>query len=194
MTPQQTGLLVLQLLISLAVLGYIGILMLEARKEKLKFRFFAVRDQFLYQVATGVLGQDTQVFRVFYHAMNLYISQMERFTLTSFIRASVAVKTELEKENQQRLMDALSRTDPAVQKTVTNFIGIVIAAMKFNNPVLSFVITVAVHCSRFYAWFSKLMVAVKISRAADVYAVYETYQFYDDLQGKLVPDKHFVTA
>jgi hypothetical protein len=190
MTAQQTGLLVLQILVSLVILGYVGLLTLQARKEKLKYRFFAVRDEFLYETATGKIRQDAQVFK-----MNVYIAQMERFTLTSFIRASVVVKTELEKENQQRLTEALNRADPDVQKTIKAFLGIVIAAMKFNNPVLSFVITIAVHCSRFYGWASKLRIVEKVPSATSVYSIYETYQFYDSLEGKLaVSDKRQLVA
>jgi hypothetical protein len=185
MTPQQTGLLVLQLLVSLVILGYIASLMLEARKERLKFRVFAVRDQFLYQAATGVLSQDTQVFKVFYSAMNTYISQMEKFTLMSFGRASVAVKTELAKENQKRLVEALSRADPEVQKTVNNFIGVVIEAMKFNTPVLTFLIAFAIHCSKLYKWISELRVTIKLYGATEFYDVYDAYWFYDNLQGKI---------
>jgi hypothetical protein len=195
MSPQQESLLLLQVIISLAVLTYIGTLLLKARKEKLKFRFFAVRDQFLYQAATGALGQDTQVFKVFYHAMNIYVSQMEQVTLMSFIRASMAVKTELAKENQQRLIDSLNRAEPEVQKTVNDFIRIVIEAMKFNTPVLTLLITFAVHCSKLWGWVSKLRSRIRFSSAMEFYAVYDTYRFYDNLQGRLsVSDKHLAAV
>ena len=186
MTNQQQGLLILQFIVSASLLSYLVFLWLESRKEKLKFRFFAVRDQLLYQAATGVLPQDSQVFRAFYRAMNVYVSQLEEVTIMSFVRASIAAKTELAKENQQRLIAALNRTEPEVQKTVNDFIGIVIEAMLYNSPALHLLITFASHCSRLYRWISTVpQFQFRIAPQASFYNVYDTYQFYGGLRKRL---------
>ncbi len=177
MTSQQAGLLLLQLVVSLSVLIFIGMLWLQGQECKLKYRFFAARDRLLYLAAIGTLQQNSMVFKVFYRAMNTYIAELGEFTIVSFMRASLAVKSELEKENQQRLVDGLRRSDPEVQAVVDEFIHIVMDALRYNSPTLNLVLAFAHHCSRLYSFLRKL----RRFRAP----VYETYRYYETIHGRI---------
>src|ERR1700693_5176665 len=131
-------------------------LTLQGRECKLKYRFFAARDNLLYLAATGTLPQNDMVFKVFYRVMNTYIAELDAFTIVSFMKASLAVKSELEKENQQRLIEGLRRSDPRVQAVVDEFIHIVMDALRYNSPMLNLVLAFARHCTRMFSLLRKL--------------------------------------
>src|SRR5205823_655762 len=85
---------------------------------------------------------------------------------------------------QQRLIEALNRSDEEVQKTVNDFIQIVIESMKFNSPLLSAIISFGFHCSRLYGWLSKLEFPV-FTINKELTQACEAYEYYDHLQGSL---------
>jgi hypothetical protein len=177
MTSQQVGLLAVQLAVSLSVLTFIGALWLQGQESKLKFRFFAVRDRLLYLAATGTLPQESMVFKVFYRVMNTYISELETLTIVSFLKASLAVKSELEKENQQRLIQSLRRADPQAQEVVNDFIRVVMDALRYNSPMLNLISAFAHHCTKLYS------ILKRVPRFEA--PVYETYHYYETIYGRL---------
>jgi hypothetical protein len=177
MTSQQVGLLLLQLVVSLSVLVFVGALWLQGRECKLKYRFFAARDNLLYLAATGTLPQNDMVFKVFYRVMNTYIAELDAFTIVSFMKASLAVKSELEKENQQRLIERLRRSDPRVQAVVDEFIHIVMDALRYNSPMLNLILAFARHCTRMFSVLRKL----RRFKAP----VYDTYRYYETIHGRI---------
>jgi hypothetical protein len=176
MTPQQLGLLFVQLAVSIGVLAFLGVLLLRSHESRHKYRLFAVRDKFLYLAATGVLPQTGMVFKVFYRAMNAYISELESVTIVSFFHASVALRTELEKENKDRLQQSLQRTDPEVQATITEFLNVVMAALRYNSPMLNLILMFAHHCAGLFVYIGKL-------RHFEL-PVYDTYRYYEKIHGK----------
>ena len=180
MTSQQIGLLCLQAIVSLAVLAFIGIMWLRSQEDSLRFRFFAARDKLLYLAATGTLPQNSMVFKVFYRSMNTYIRELDEFTIVSFMRASIAVKSELEKENQQRLIDGLRRSDPQVQATANEFIQTVMDALRYNSPTLHILLAFADHCTRLYSLIRK----VRPTHHFPV-PVYDTYRYYETIHGRI---------
>jgi uncharacterized alpha/beta hydrolase family protein len=184
MTSQQTGLLLIQLTVSIGVLLILAWYLLRASESNLKYKLFAVRDQFLYLAATGVINENSMVFKVFYRAMNTYITEIESVTIVSFMRASVAVKTQLEKENKERLIESLRRSDPQVQATIDHFFQTVMDALRYNSPMLSLILAVARHCATLFSLLRKLpRVPVKI---------YETYRYYESLHGNMQSEKEWV--
>jgi hypothetical protein len=177
MTTQQIGLLFVQLSASLGVLAYLGILLLRDYEERQKYRLFAVRDKLLYLAASGNLSETSMVFKVFYRALNTYIAELEDLTLVSFAKASIVVRTELEKENQQKLVAALRRADPEVQEVINEFFCVAMDALRYNSPMLSFVLAIATHCHRLFSFIRKL----RPFRAP----VYDTYRFYENIHGAM---------
>jgi hypothetical protein len=179
MTSQQIGLLAIQLFVGLGVLAFVLKLRLDGRENELKYRFFAVRDKFLYLAATDVLPQSSMVFKVFYRAMNTYIAELDRFTIVSYLRASVAVKSELEKEDQRRLSESLRRCDPEVQLVVQEFIHVVMDALRHNSPMLNLVLVFASHWDSLFSFGRKVVQRFRGPRLE----VYSTYRYYEDMYG-----------
>ena len=177
MTAQEAGLLIMQLVVSLGILVYLGTQLLQSHESKQKYRLFAVRDKLLYLVANGSLPETSMVFKVFYRAMNVYIAELESVTLVSFIRASLAAKTEIEKQNRERLRDALMRLSPEVHGVIDEFFHAVMDALRYNSPMLSLVLILAKHCSHLFCMIRKL-------RRFSV-PVYDTYRYYENIHGTL---------
>jgi hypothetical protein len=177
MTGQQIGLLYIQLVASCAVMAVIALSLLQAREERHKYRLYAVRDKLLYLVASGHLSETSTVFKVFYRAMNTYAAEIDSLTIVSFFRASLAVKTELEKENQQRLSEAMRSASPEVQSVVDEFIRVVMDALRYNSPMLNLFLSTARHCGRFF----KFLRSIKRFPVP----VYDTYRYYETIHGKL---------
>jgi hypothetical protein len=177
MNSQQIGLLAVQLISSVAVLGWLGAGLVRHRETKQKYSLFAVRDKFLYLAAAGILPQGSMVFNVFYSAMNTYIAELETVTIVSFIRASIKVKNDLQRENQERLLDSLKRSAPEVQETVHQFIKVVMDAMRYNSPLLNLVLIFASHCARLFSLLRK-------HRNFDA-PVYDTYRYYESMNGRM---------
>ncbi len=175
MTSQQIGFLTMQGMASAAVLTAIGVYALQAHEEKTKFKLFAVRDKFLYLAATGVLDKNGLVFAVFYGAINTFIANLDKQTLVSFIRASLAVKTELEKQNRERLLTELEESPPEVQTTIKAFVQVVMEALQYNSPTLSLILLTARHCTHLFM-FLKRHLAFKIQ-------IYTIYRYYENFYG-----------
>lgn len=177
MTEQQIGLLVVQGVVSFTLLAQLGVFLLKAREERHKYRLYATRDKLVYLVATGRLSETSMVFKVFYRAMNTYTAELKSLNLVSFIRASVAVRSELEKENQARLKDAFQRTDPEVRSVINEFIQAVMDALKYNSPTLNLILVLAHHCRRVVHFVKR----IKPFRSP----IYETYRYYEHIHGQL---------
>jgi hypothetical protein len=177
MTSQQIGLLFIQLLASISVFGYLLVLVLRSMEERLKYKLFAVRDKLVYLAASGRLSETSMVFKVFYRAMNTYVSELDRLTIVSFVRASIVVKTELEKENGERLIDSLRRSDPEVQGVIDEFFHVVMHALRYNSPLLNIVLLTATYCHRFFSFIRR--------RRPFGAPVYDTYRFYEAIHGKM---------
>ncbi|MGA2591611.1 MAG: hypothetical protein ABSH32_16955 [Bryobacteraceae bacterium] len=177
MTTQQIGLLLVQLLASLFVLASIGVLLLQGHEEKIKFRLYAVRDKLLYLKATGLIRDDSLVFKVFYRAMNTYVSQLDSLTMVSFLRAAHAAKTELEKANRERLIEEWVHSPMEVQEAINDFINLVMEALRYNSPMLHIVLAVVRHCHR--------LVSFLRSRFTLDIPVYRTYRYYESMHGSL---------
>jgi hypothetical protein len=179
MTSQQVGLLAIQLVMSLGVLSFLGVLLLHNHESKQKYRLFAVRDEFLLLAATNVISEKDLVFKVFYRAMNTYIKELDSVTIVSYMRASTAVKTELEKENHKRLSESLQRADPEVQAVVNEFFHVVLDALRYNSPMLNILLALAHHCTRLWALMHKLP-RVHLP-------IYETYRYYETTRTSIIP-------
>jgi len=179
MTSQQVGLLAIQLVMSLGVLSFLGVLLLHNHESKQKYRLFAVRDRLLFLAATDAISEKDMVFKVFYRAMNTYIKELDSVTIVSYMRASTAVKTELEKENLKRLSESLQRADPAVQAVVNDFFHVVMDALRYNSPMLSVLLVLARHCTRLWAVMRKLP-RVQLP-------IYETYRYYESTRVSMIP-------
>jgi len=177
MTSQQVGLLLVQFSVSIGILAFIGILVIQNHENRQKYRLFAVRDHFLYLAATGVLPETSMVFKVFYGAMNIYISELDSVTIVSFVKAAIAVRTELEKQNQKRLGEALRRAPTEVQELVDEFIHVIMDALRYNSPMLTLALTGARHCTRLFALVRRI-------RRFPI-PVYDTYRYYEGVHGRL---------
>lgn len=177
MTTQQIGLLFIQLGVSVTVLLFLAALLWRSYEEKRKYKLFAVRDNLIYLAASGKLPETSMVFKVFYRAMNTYINELEGLTLVSFLRASIAVRTELEKEDHQRLVDSLRRTDVEVQAVIDEFFHVLMETLRYNSPMLSLVLVTAKHCHRLFSF---------LRRSLSVSApVYDTYRYYESIHGRM---------
>jgi|ERR1017187_3146407 hypothetical protein len=179
MTSQQLGLLAIQLAMSLGVLSFLGVLLLHNHESKQKYRLFAVRDKFLLLAATNVISEKDMVFKVFYRAVNTYIRELDSVTIVSFLRASIAVKSELDKEHLNRLSEALRRSNPDVQAVVDEFFHAVMDALQYNSPMLNLMLALAHHCTRLWALMRKFP---RVSLP-----VYETYRYYETIHSTLCP-------
>ena len=177
MTGQQIGLLFIQLGASCAVMLALGLSLLQAREERHKYRLYAVRDKLVYLVASGQLSETSTVFKVFYRAMNTYAAAIDSLTIVSFFKASLAARTELEKENQQRLSAALKNASPEVQAVIDEFTRVVMDALRYNSPMLNLCLSAARHFGRFFKF-------VRSIRRFPV-PVYDTYRYYETIHGKL---------
>ena len=177
MTGQQIGLLITQFGLSLITIVYLGVLHLRSREARHKYRLYACRDRLVYLVASGELSETSMVFKVFYRAMNSYITALDSLTLVSFIQASMAVKKELEKEHQERLAEAIQRATPEVQQAIQDFFRAVMDALRYNSPMLNLILVVAHHCTRAFSYIRKMR-KFKVP-------VYDAYRFYENFNGKL---------
>jgi hypothetical protein len=164
---------------SLGVLSFLGVLLLHNHESKQKYRLFAVRDKLLLLAATDAISEKDMVFKVFYRAMNTYIKELDSVTIVSYMRASTAVKTELEKENLKRLSESLQRADPAVQAVVNDFFHVVMDALRYNSPMLSVLLALARHCTRLWAVMRKL--------PRFQLPIYETYRYYENTRVSMIP-------
>jgi hypothetical protein len=127
------------------------------------------------------------VFKVFYRAVNTYLGELDSLTVVPFMRASLAVRTELERESEQALIDSLRRSDPQVQEAVNEFFRAVMDSLRYNSPMLMFALWIAHHCARIFA----------VIRRARRFAVpvYDTYRYYETIQGRmgLAPDHNMAS-
>jgi len=177
MTEQQVGLLVIQSLASMGLLAYLGVLLLKKREEREKFRLYAIRDRLVYLSATGELPQGNMVFRVFYQAVNISISEANTLTVSSLIRASVKAKTALQQEKQEKLMESIQRASPEVRSVVEDF-AVVMRDIVYSN---SFGLRMFVQCARFVKFLADRISAPPKPQG------YETYVYWRDMHDRVCP-------
>jgi hypothetical protein len=189
MTPQQIGLLLIQLAVSLGILGFIGVALIRSSESAIKYKLFSVRDKFLYLAASGVLPQNTMVFKVFYKSMNIFISEIESLTIVSFIRASVSVRKQLEKEDRTRLIESLDRADPRVKEAVDEFLRVVMEAIRYNSPMLNLGLGFAAHCARLVGLLRSF--TIMIFQRPFRPPVYDTYRYYESIHGSMMRHHDF---
>ena len=110
---------------------------------------------------------------MFYESMNIFIAEIEALTIVSFVRASISVRRQLEREDRKRLIESLERADPQVKDTVDEFIRVVMEAIRYNSPMLNMGLTFASHCAR--------LVKVFAFRPP----IYDTYRYYENIHGRV---------
>jgi hypothetical protein len=87
----------------------------------------------------------------------------------------LALKTELEKQDKERLFESLRRSDPEVQSAVDLLFHAVMDALRYNSPMLSMMLVLARHSTRFFQRF----------RPFPHPSIYDTYRYYEGIHGAL---------
>lgn len=180
MTVQQIWLLAAQGGVSLAILGYLAVLLWRRREERERFKLYAVRDKLIYLAATDALPQSSMVFKVFYNVVNVSISEVRNLNLASLVRASMAAKSALEKERQEALSAAINRAAPEVKEVIGEF-GKVMMEIAYAN---SLGLRVFLHCARFA---KRILDGSRMRLRPPKPAAYDTYIFWRQMHDRLCP-------
>src|SRR5262249_28850500 len=105
-----------------------------------KYRLFKVRDDLVYLVATKQLACDEPVFAMTYGAVNSFLQDVSRISLTSFVRALERAKQNgldpATDEAVERLQRELESKPPEVQRVVLSFYHSIVVILYQNSRVL----------------------------------------------------------
>ena len=121
MTTTQTGLLIIQGIISAIVALYVAVECFKGKREKQRYQLYAVRDKLLYLEATGKFSDTRPLFSLFYHAIDKSIGEVKDLTFVSFLKASLRAKSALEQEKIASLRQQINNAGPEVQEFVGFF-------------------------------------------------------------------------
>lgn len=173
MTLQQISLLGLEAAGWLFVLLFIGVALLRAREERLKYKLYSLRDDLLYLVACGKLSQESLLFKAFYTALTESIIRIRSLTVYSFLQASVSARTAIQKEKVEHLSAEIEKSPREVRAFVNRFAGVMMAITLANSPVLRFILFSVDRCGRLFR---------HIRRWIDMphtYEAYHTYRYFE---------------
>jgi hypothetical protein len=110
------------------------------RSKAQKYRLFKVRDELVYLVATEQLSCDEPVFNLMYGAVNSYLQDLSRISLTSFVRALERGRQKgidpAADEEVEQLQHELERKPPEVQRVVLEFYQSVVVILYENSRIL----------------------------------------------------------
>jgi hypothetical protein len=113
----------------------------EAQSKQNKYKLFKVRDDLIYLVARKIIAEDDIVFQEFYGMINIFIMHLDKFTISSFIRASIDAKKDLEREERiNQLMSALHKSNPDAIRVVDNMFKTILNIMIDNSTILKWII------------------------------------------------------
>jgi hypothetical protein len=175
MTTLQIWLLILQGCASTSVLLYIFSQVIKTREEHHRFRLYAVRDRLIWLVATGKLTESSQVFRAFYSGVNASISATDRLTIASLIQASQAARSALQREKQDRLLNAIDRSDPEVRRAIDEFARVMMEIIWANSLLLRAAVMIVRRARRVIGPWPRTV------HAASAREQYQTYRYWQKL-------------
>ncbi len=76
---------------------------LETQFMEYRFRYFALRDRLGHLAATGVIGEDSDPYRLLVTTLNYYIRRTERIDLFYFVRSFIS--WEADPEHRRRMSE-----------------------------------------------------------------------------------------
>ena len=172
------GLLAMVIIILLCSRAYSDRAMRKHASTAQRYKFYRVRDDLVYLVATEKLKEDDLIFRTFYEAANYYIGAIDTLTLSRFVTAMVEARKKgldpADKKKVEEILTALHSKDKEVVDAVTVFFRAVISILVENSLMLRVFLKF-----RFLAWlldrFAEITMKIKahsIHRRA--------YWFYQD--------------
>ena len=121
------------------------------RRERLKhqrYRLFAVRDEWVYLIPSGVIQRNDPLFQSYFGLITAMLRATNELTLRQFVRA---LENELtpEHEELQRQMTELARRSPDALKVMEHFYQAVYAILLENSLTLRVVIRLHGFIKRF---------------------------------------------
>lgn len=180
MSADQQLILSLQVLLSIIVLLFVFFEKQKAKELRHKYHLYAVRDKLIYLVASGQLSEDHFLFQVFYGVTNRSIREVKELSLISFMRASVAAKSDLQKQANEKLLDEIEKAPVATKAVIKEFFAAMMGIAIANNWILVLIVKLAAHGNR---WMGK------ISRLAGIFKIlsplrnqYDTYRYFENLR------------
>lgn len=111
-------------------------------KKARAYSLYAVRDKLIYLVAAGRLKEDDTLFKVFYEAVNIIISNSEYITLKNFIRAMADAEKKgvdpASAEIRKKIIAQLKATnDDEIKTTINLYYCSIFQLLKENSIVLN---------------------------------------------------------
>jgi hypothetical protein len=186
MTTEQTFLLVAQAGVSLSVLLFLAILIIRSREERRKFMLFALRDRLVYLVAVGDLSERSLVFKVFYGALNVSIAEVRDLTLFSVVKASIKVRTAIEREKKERFQEGIARSSPEVQAFANDFFSAMMEIILSSSICLQAVLALAHHSIRVIRFMDRCLGVSWLFGSAR--QEYDTYRYFEQWASAEQPD------
>lgn len=165
--------LIPQLIGVLTIFIFVFVKALKIRREKQKFKLFAVRDKLLFLVATGKLSQDDRIFKVFYKAINSSINEIKGINPFSFIRASLTAKSAVELEANKKLLQEINEREREVKEVIGEFFHTYMEIMVSNSIVLAVILWLIKNGLLITNSLIKLMPKREKDR-------YETYKWFEN--------------
>jgi hypothetical protein len=157
------------------IVGIAGVLVLhfhavryfrEQRALILKYRYFALRDEFVFLVAAGQINEDDAIFRQFYGAANFLVNRHKSLDFDKFVESM----KEASEKGIDPAEDELPKRNSEVQKAVAHFFQAVIETIVEN----SFLIRLTIK----YPRFLRLALAARrwVNEVPSVIKVYKRYE------------------
>ena len=175
MSPEQTGLLIVQFAISCMVLLVIAFKAVNAREQRHAYRLFALRDRLIYMLAVGQLAEDEFLFKVLYSALTRGIGELDNLTVYAFVKASISAKSELEAAQEEKFKEAIDSADPNMREFVRDFAVSMMDIMRANSPILNLTLFAV-------RWCGKAIKSVRNFATPSAQETYRTYQFFQGIE------------
>ena len=82
------------------------------------------------------MSEDHYLFQVFYGVTNRSIREVKELSLISFMRASVAAKSDLQKQANEKLLDEIEKAPVATKAVIKEFFAAMMGIAIANNWIL----------------------------------------------------------
>ncbi len=110
------------------------------RRKVQKYKFYKVRDDLIYLVASGQIDESDQVFQYFYNAITFVIRHTQVLTLGSLVKALEEARETGLDPTRDELLEMLNRELPTrsqdTQRVVAEFYQAVLATFLENSLLL----------------------------------------------------------
>lgn len=159
-------------------------LMRGARRDNLRYKLFAVRDDLIQLVARNELVESDLIFQEFYSMVNVSIKHIDTFTLSEIVKVSREHKNRLEQnEKFKKLMHELDRKSDEVKLVVGKFFGTMIEILVLKSILLRILLPPYVILSILSKSLRKLIISNHMPKGS--LESYRAYEFYQDSRVRL---------